>query len=83
VLALLYLALLVSAFTAMGAVVLPMVFGRPGGARGESLSAGNSWLLGAPAVLLALGSLGLGLWIPRGLMALLKAGAVLVSGGCP
>ncbi len=83
VLAVLYLALLVAAFTAMGAVVLPMVFGSPGGAREGSLSARNAWLLGAPAVLLGLTSLGLGLWIPRGLMALLKAGAILVSGGHP
>lgn len=82
-LAALFLTLLAGAFTAMGAVVLPMVFGSARDLAGQPFSRRHAWLLGGPAVSLGILSLALGLWIPREILSLLKAGATLVAGGPP
>lgn len=78
-----FLALLAVAFTAMGACLLPMVFG--GGPSPEPAHADpagdRKWaFLVAPAAILALGSLLLGLHVPEGLNALLHSAAGSLGG---
>jgi len=73
----LVLLFLAVAFVALGASVIPMVFGTPPEvSEGVELSGRARALLALPALLLLLASLTLGLWVPPALLAVLRAAAL-------
>ena len=75
----LFLFLLAVAFAAMGAAFLGMVFGEPPELPPSEFRGRKVALLMAPAIILAVASLVLGLYLPERLTSLLKAAALLLG----
>jgi hydrogenase-4 component F len=83
-LALVMLLLQVTIFAAMGSAMLGMIQGAPpvDAARTPARERESGWLVGPPAVLLAL-ALMLGLWLPGGLQRALAEAATAIGGMAP
>jgi hypothetical protein len=78
------LLLQVTIFAAMGSAMLGMIQGAPpvDAARTPARERESGWLVGPPAVLLAL-ALMLGLWLPGGLQRALAEAATAIGGMAP
>ena len=83
-LAFVVLALQATIFAAMGSAMLGMIQGVPPAAAAAShrVEPESGWLVGPPAVLLAL-ALALGLWLPGGLQRVLAQAATAIGGTAP